>query len=166
MHSDELEDMEKAEAGDIVAIFGVDCASGDTFTDGKLNYAMSSMFIPEPVMSLAVSPKEKSSLGNFSKALQKFRKEDPTFFIHRDEESGQTIISGMGELHLNIYIERMKREFSCDVEAGKPQVAYRETISQKANYDYTHKKQTGGAGQFAKVAGHIEPLGSQFRGDV
>ena len=159
MHSDELEDMEKAEAGDIIAIFGVECASGDTFTDGKLNYAMSSMFVPEPVMSLAIAPKEKSSAGNFSKALQKFRKEDPTFFIHRDEESGQTIISGMGELHLNIYTERMRREFNCEVIVGKPQVAYRETISQKANYDYTHKKQTGGAGQFAKVAGHIEPMG-------
>ena len=159
MHSDELEDMEKAEAGDIIAIFGVECASGDTFTDGKLNYAMSSMFIPEPVMSLAIAPKDKSSSGNFSKALQKFRKEDPTFFIHRDEESGETIISGMGELHLNIYTERMRREFQCEVIVGKPQVAYRETISQKANYDYTHKKQTGGAGQFAKVAGHIEPMG-------
>ena len=159
MHSDELEDMEKAEAGDIIAIFGVECASGDTFTDGKLNYAMSSMFVPEPVMSLAIAPKDKSSSGNFSKALQKFRKEDPTFFIHRDEESGQTIISGMGELHLNIYTERMRREFNCEVIVGKPQVAYRETISQKANYDYTHKKQTGGAGQFAKVAGHIEPMG-------
>ncbi|MCY4321484.1 MAG: elongation factor G, partial [Bdellovibrionaceae bacterium] len=159
MHSDDMEDIEKAEAGDIVAIFGVDCASGDTFTDGKLNYAMSSMFVPDPVMSLAISPKEQSAGGNFTKALQKFRKEDPTFFVKRDEESGQTIISGMGELHLNIYVERMKREFNCEVDVGKPQVAYRETISQMIPYDYTHKKQTGGAGQFAKVVGHLEPLG-------
>ena len=159
MHSDDMEDIEKAEAGDIVAIFGVDCASGDTFTDGKLNYAMSSMFVPEPVMSLAIAPKEQSAGGNFTKALQKFRKEDPTFFVKRDEESGQTIISGMGELHLNIYVERMKREFNCEVNVGKPQVAYRETISQLAPYDYTHKKQTGGAGQFAKVIGQLESLG-------
>ena len=159
MHSDDMEDIEKASAGDIVAIFGVDCASGDTFTDGKLNYAMSSMFVPDPVMSLAIAPKEQSSSGNFTKALQKFRKEDPTFFVRRDEESGQTIISGMGELHLNIYVERMKREFNCEVDVGKPQVAYRETISQMVPYDYTHKKQTGGAGQFAKVVGQLESLG-------
>ena len=159
MHSDDMEDIDKSEAGDIVAIFGVDCASGDTFTDGKINYAMSSMFIPEPVMSLAIAPKEQNASGNFTKALQKFRKEDPTFFIHRDEESGQTIISGMGELHLNIYVERMKREFNCEAKVGKPQVAYRETISQLVAYDYTHKKQTGGAGQFAKVVGHLESLG-------
>ncbi len=159
MHSDDMEEIDQTEAGDIVAIFGVECASGDTFTNGKLNYAMSSMFVPEPVMSLAIEPKEKSSSGNFTKALQKFRKEDPTFFIHRDEESGQTIISGMGELHLNIYVERMKREFNCEVKVGKPQVAYRETITSTIPYDYTHKKQTGGAGQFAKVVGTLESLG-------
>ncbi len=159
MHADDKEDVETAEAGDIVAVFGVDCASGDTFTDGKLNYAMSSMFVPDPVMSLAIEPKEQSAAGNFTKSLQKFRKEDPTFFVRRDEESGQTIISGMGELHLNIYVERMKREFNCEVTVGKPQVAYRETIGRKIDYDYTHKKQTGGAGQFAKVVGTLESLG-------
>lgn len=159
MHADDMEDIEKSEAGDIVAVFGVDCASGDSFTDGQINCAMSSMFVPDPVMSLAVAPKEQKAAGNFAKALQKFRKEDPTFFIKRDEESGQTIISGMGELHLNIYVERMKREFQCEVEVGKPQVAYRETISQVVPYDYTHKKQTGGAGQFAKVVGQLESLG-------
>ena len=159
MHSDDMEDIEQASAGDIVAIFGVDCASGDSFTDGKINYAMSSMFVPDPVMSLAIAPKEQSNSGNFTKALQKFRKEDPTFSVKRDEESGQTIISGMGELHLNIYVERMKREFNCEVDVGKPQVAYRETLSQESAYDYTHKKQTGGAGQFAKVVGHLESMG-------
>ena len=159
MHSDDMEDIEAASAGDIVAIFGVDCASGDSFTDGRINYAMSSMFVPDPVMSLAIAPKEQSASGNFTKALQKFRKEDPTFFVKRDEESGQTIISGMGELHLNIYVERMKREFSCEVDVGKPQVAYRETLSQESGYDYTHKKQTGGAGQFAKVVGQLESMG-------
>lgn len=158
MHSDEMADIEEAMAGDICAVFGVDCASGDTFTDGNVNYAMTSMHVPDAVISLAISPKDKNSANNFSKALQKFKKEDPTFRVHRDEESGETIISGMGELHLEVYVERMKREFKCEVTVGRPQVAYRETIGQAANYDYTHKKQTGGSGQFAKVVGKIEPL--------
>ena len=158
MHADEMEDIEVAYAGDIVAIFGVDCYSGDTFTDGTVDLTMTSIHVPEPVISLAVAPKSKDASANFSKALQKFRKEDPTFRVHRDEESNETIISGMGELHLEIYIERMKREFNCEVIAGKPQVAYRETITVPAAFDYTHKKQTGGAGQYAKVVGTIEPL--------
>ena len=158
MHADDMEDIQTASAGDIVAFFGIDCASGDTFCDSKIRYSMTSMFVPEPVMSLAISPKERSASANFSKALQKFRKEDPTFFIHQDKESAQTIISGMGELHLNIYIERMKREFSCEVISGQPQVAYRETIGKAVEFDYTHKKQTGGAGQFAKIAGAFEPM--------
>ncbi len=158
MHADDMEDIEEARAGDICALFGVDCASGDTFTDGKVNYSMTSMFVPDAVISLAVAPKDKTAANNFAKALNKFRKEDPTFRVHRDEESGETIISGMGELHLDVYIERMKREFNCEVIAGQPQVAYRETIGGKGEYDYTHKKQTGGSGQFAKVVGHIEPL--------
>ena len=158
MHSDEMEDVNKAEAGDIVALFGIDCSSGDTFSDGRCNYSMESMHIPDPVMSLAIRPKEKSNTANFSKALIKFRREDPTFQVHRDEESNETIVSGMGELHLDIYVERMKREFNCEVLTGKPQVAYRETIGQEATFDYTHKKQTGGAGQFAKVEGRLVPL--------
>lgn len=158
MHSNAMADIDGAEAGDIVALFGIDCASGDTFTDGDHNYAMSSMFVPDAVISLAVAPKAKEGAANFSKALQKFRKEDPTFRVHRDEESNETIISGMGELHLEIYIERMKREFACEVIAGKPQVAYRETINAKAEFNYTHKKQTGGSGQFAKILGTVEPL--------
>ncbi|MFZ4403210.1 MAG: elongation factor G [Pseudobdellovibrionaceae bacterium] len=161
MHSDEMEDIETSYAGDIVALFGIDCASGDTFTNGKVNYSMQSMHVPDAVISLAVSPKDKLAANNFSKALQKFRKEDPTFRVHRDEESAETIISGMGELHLEVYIERMKREFNCEVISGAPQVAYRETISAEAAYDYTHKKQTGGAGQFAKVVGRISPLASE-----
>lgn len=158
MHSDDMEDIEEARAGDIVAVFGVDCASGDTFTDGTVNYAMTSMFVPDPVISLAVEPQEKAAAANFSKALNKFKKEDPTFRVHRDEESGQTIISGMGELHLEVYVERMQREFNVAVKTGNPQVAYRETIGREAAYDYTHKKQTGGSGQFAKVVGKITPL--------
>jgi elongation factor G len=160
LHAEEMVDIEQAHAGDIVALFGIDCSSGDTFTDGTVNIAMTSMFVPDAVISLAVQPKSKEGAANFSKALQKFRKEDPTFRVARDEESNETIISGMGELHLEIYIERMKREFNCEVVSGKPQVAYRETISQATPYDYTHKKQTGGSGQYAKVMGTFEPFDS------
>jgi len=158
MNSSDMQDIDQASAGDIVALFGVDCASGDTFTDGRANITMTSMFVPNAVISLAVSPKDKSGASNFTKALNKFRKEDPTFRVHRDEESGQTIISGMGELHLEVYVERMKREFKVEVETGQPQVAYRETIGAEAAYDYTHKKQTGGSGQYAKVVGAIRPM--------
>jgi len=158
MHADEMNDVEEAQAGDIVAMFGVDCASGDTFTDGTIKYTMTSMFIPNAVISLAIAPKDKSGQNNFSKALNKFTKEDPTFRVHRDEESAQTIISGMGELHLEIYCERIKREYNCEVVVGKPQVAFRETITKRGDFSYTHKKQTGGSGQFGKVAGFIEPL--------
>jgi elongation factor G len=158
MHSSQMNDINDATAGDIVALFGIECASGDTFTDGTVNYTMTSMHVPDAVISLAVSPKDRAAQANFSKALNRFTKEDPTFRVHRDEESGQTIISGMGELHLEIYIERMKREYNCEVIAGKPQVAYRETISQKGEFAYTHKKQTGGSGQFARVCGYLEPL--------
>ena len=165
MHADEMHDIETAQAGDIAAFFGVDCASGDTFTDGTIKYTMTSMFIPNAVISLAIAPKDKSAAANFSKALNKFTKEDPTLRVHRDEESAQTIISGMGELHLEIYCERIKREYNCEVIVGKPQVAFRETIGQKATFNYTHKKQSGGKGQFARVAGYIEPLPSDFVGN-
>jgi elongation factor G len=158
MHANEMNDVETAKAGDIVALFGVECSSGDTFTDGTIKYSMTSMFVPDAVISLSVQPKDKSGENNFSKALNRFTKEDPTFRVHRDEESNQTIISGMGELHLEIYCERMKREYNCEVVVGKPQVAYRETILQRGEFNYTHKKQTGGSGQFGRVAGFIEPL--------
>ncbi len=158
MHSDEMQDINEAQAGDIVAMFGVDCASGDTFTDGTVSVTMTSMHVPDAVISLAVAPKDKANAANFSKALNRFTKEDPTFRVHRDEESAETVISGMGELHLEIYVERMKREYACEVIAGKPQVAYRETITQKGEFAYTHKKQTGGSGQFARVCGYVEPL--------
>ncbi len=172
MHSNEMNDIDSAVAGDIVALFGVECSSGDTFTDEAINYTMTSMHVPEAVISLAVAPKDKATAANFSKALNRFTKEDPTFRVHRDEESAQTIIRGMGELHLEIYIERMKREYATEVISGKPQVAYREAIGQKAEYSYTHKKQTGGSGQYGKVAGYIEPLpadhptGFEFEDDI
>jgi len=158
MHASEMNDITESQAGDIIALFGVECASGDTFTDGSVSYTMTSMHVPDAVIALAVAPKSRDGQANFSKALNRFTKEDPTFRVHRDEESAQTIISGMGELHLEIYIERMRREYNCEVIAGKPQVAYRETISQKGEFAYTHKKQTGGSGQFARVCGYLEPL--------
>lgn len=165
LHSDEMEDVQSASGGDIIAMFGVDCSSGDTFTDGKINASMTSMHVPDAVISLAIAPKDKSAVTNFSKALNKFTKEDPTFRVHRDEESGETIISGMGELHLEVYVERMSREFGVTVTTGKPQVAYRETITQKTDFMVTHKKQTGGSGQFAKIGGYIEPLEEDFEGN-
>jgi elongation factor G len=158
MHSEEREEIKTAEAGDIVAFYGVEASSGETFTDGKVNVTLTSMHVPAAVISLAVAPKDRTAEANFSKALNRFTKEDPTFRVHQDEESQQTIISGMGELHLDIYMERMRREYNCDVVAGKPQVAYRETITQRSEIAYTHKKQTGGSGQFARVNGYMEPL--------
>ncbi len=158
MHADQMEDIETAVAGGIVALFGIDCASGDTFTDGRVNYAMSSMHVPAPVISLAIKPKDKKAEVNVGKALSRFTKEDPTFKSYLDEETSETIICGMGELHLDVYVERMRREYQADVETGMPKVAYRETITQKADFNYTHKKQTGGSGQYGRVAGFIEPF--------
>jgi elongation factor G len=158
MHASNMEDIDEACAGDIIGMFGVDCSSGDTFTDGRVNYSMTSMHVATPVIELAISPKERTQQENFSKALNRFQKEDPTFQVHRDEESGETLVKGMGELHLEIYIERIKREYNTEVTVGKPKVAYRETITQKALFDHTHKKQSGGSGQYARVAGFIEPL--------
>ena len=157
MHADNMKDINEGLPGDIVALFGIECASGDTFCGGGLNYAMSSMYVPEPVISLAVMPKDKKSSDQLAKALNRFTKEDPTFRTHVDAESNQCIIQGMGELHLEVYVERMRREYKAEVETGMPEVAYRETITQRAEFNYTHKKQTGGAGQFGRVAGYMEP---------
>ena len=158
MHAASMEDINEGQSGDIVALFGIECASGDTFCDPSINYAMTSMFVPDPVISLAINPKDKKSADQMSKALNRFTKEDPTFQTYVDPESNQTIIKGMGELHLDVYIERMRREYKCEVETGMPQVAYRETISQRAEFNYTHKKQTGGSGQYGRVAGFMEPF--------
>ena len=158
MHSDEMEEIQEAASGDIVALFGIDCASGDTFTSPDISVSMSSMFVPEPVISLAIIPEDNKAQINMSKALNRFTKEDPTFKTFVDHETNETIISGMGELHLEVYIERMKREYDAAVEVGQPQVAYRETITQRAEFNYTHKKQTGGSGQFGRVGGFMEPM--------
>lgn len=162
MHSNEVRDIGVASAGDIVALAGVDCESGVTFTDGKTRIACSSMYIPDPVMSLAVSA-SRDDQARFAKALKRFQREDPTFTVGTNEETKETIISGMGELHLDIYCERMRREFNVSLKAGAPKVNYREAITAKISYDYTHKKQSGGRGQYGKVIGHMEPIPEEER---
>lgn len=159
MHSNEMEDIDAAGAGEIVATFGVECASGHTFTDGpQTNLGCSRMYVPEPVISYAIKPLDQKKSANFGKALNNFTKEDPTFRTYVDPESGETIISGMGELHLDVHVERMKREYGVECKVGQPRVNFRETISKRAEFNYLHKKQSGGAGQFARVIGYIEPL--------
>jgi elongation factor G len=162
MHADEMEDIDAAGSGDIVAMFGIECNSGDTFTDGTVKLNMTSMHVPDPVISLSIKPVDSKSETNMGKALRRFTREDPTFRANVDEESSETIIRGMGELHLEVYIERMKREYNAIVEASPPQVAYRETVSQRAEFAYTHKKQTGGSGQFGRVCGYIEPCEQNY----
>ena len=156
MHSDQMEEITQASAGDIIALFGIDCASGDTFTGGE-RISLSSMHVPEPVVSLAVTPVDNKAANKMSKALHRFTREDPTFRTSVDPETNDTIISGMGELHLEVYIERIKREFGAEVATGAPQVKYRETLTRAVEFTYTHKKQTGGSGQYAKVQGILEP---------
>ncbi len=158
MHANQMEEIQKIPAGYIGALFGIDCASGDTFAAPGVNMTMTSMYVPEPVISLAIAPKDNKSEINMSKALNRFTKEDPTFKTFVSEETGDTIISGMGELHLEVYIERMRREYNAEVITGAPRVAYRETITRKAEFNYIHKKQTGGSGQYGRVAGYIEPF--------
>ncbi len=158
MHADQMEEIESIPAGYIGALFGIDCASGDTFVAPGLSLTMTSMYVPNPVISLAIHPKDHKAEINMSKALNRFTKEDPTFKTHVNPETNETIISGMGELHLEVYIERMHREYGAEVAAGAPRVAYRETITQRADFDYLHKKQTGGSGQYGRVGGWMEPL--------
>jgi elongation factor G len=165
MHASQMEDMEQISAGSIGALFGIECASGDTFVAPGLNLTMTSMFVPEPVISLAIIPVNNKAQINMSKALNRFSKEDPTFRTSFNEETNQTIIQGMGELHLEVYVERMKREYNAEVTTGAPQVAYRETITRQAPFDYIHKKQTGGSGQYGRVAGYLEPTEDLFEFD-
>ncbi|MGB5984327.1 MAG: elongation factor G [Desulfobacterales bacterium] len=158
MHANQMEDIDAIPAGFIGALFGVECASGDTFVAGGKRLTMTSMFVPEPVISLAITPSDNKAQINMSKALNRFSKEDPTFRVFVNPETNETIIQGMGELHLEVYVERMRREYKAQVETGRPQVAYRETVTQQAAFDYLHKKQTGGSGQYGRVAGYLEPM--------
>jgi elongation factor G len=158
MHADQMEDVEYLKSGYIGALFGIECSSGDSFSSPGTNVTMISMYVPKPVISAAITTKDNKSQMAMAKALNRFCKEDPTFKSFVDPETNETIIEGMGELHLDIYVERMRREYGADVTTGNPRVAYRETITQHADFNYTHKKQTGGSGQFARIAGFIEPV--------
>jgi elongation factor G len=158
MHANDRENIDAAQAGDIVAMVGIDCASGDTFCDPALNVVCESMFVAKPVISFSIVCPDSKEYEKMIKALSRFRKEDPTFHMRTDEESGETIVSGMGELHVEIYAERIRREYGINVTLGAPQVNYREAITKRTDFAYTHKKQTGGSGQFAAVMGDIEPI--------
>jgi elongation factor G len=158
MHADKREEIDAAEAGDIVAVMGVDSASGDTYAGEPKYCTLENMFVPEPVIKMAINPVNRDGADRLSKALARFMREDPTFRVAGDEETGETVIAGMGELHLEIYVERIRREYKVDVEVGAPKVSYREAPTAKATYNFKHKKQTGGSGQFAHIVGWLEPL--------
>ncbi|OUC43065.1 putative translation elongation factor G [Trichinella nativa] len=159
MHANRMEDIEEAYAGDICATFGLECASGDTFlSDASRKLALENIYVPKPVVSMAIKPKSKKDADNFLKALNRFCKEDPTFHREYNVEAKEVIVSGMGELQLEVYAQRMKAEYNCEVELGKPKVAFRETLTEKCAFDYWHRKQTGGHGQYGRVIGVCEPL--------
>ena len=158
MHAEDREEVDSASAGDIVAIMGIDAASGDTYAKDRGYCTLESMYVPEPVIKVAVNPASRSDADKMGKALARFRKEDPTFQVMTDEETAETIMAGMGELHLEVYIERIKREYGVEIEVGAPKVSYREAPMQEVEYNYKHKKQSGGSGQFAHIVGKFEPL--------
>ncbi|GAB5361472.1 hypothetical protein AAMO2058_000716000 [Amorphochlora amoebiformis] len=158
MHANEMEDVAEVGSGEIVAMFGVECSSGTTFCDPSLDLTMTSIHVPEAVMSLAIKPKSTKDNDTFSKALNRFMFEDPTLRVEVDAETDETLISGMGELHLDIYCQRLEREYNCPVEVGRPKVSYRETLTSRADFSYLHKKQSGGSGQYGRVIGYLEPL--------
>ncbi len=158
VHADQKEDIDSAGAGDIVAVMGIECATGDTYCEEGTNVSLESIFAAEPVIDLAINPNKRADYDKLSKALNRFMREDPTFRVHVDPETSETIISGMGELHLEIYVERIKREYKVDCTVGMPKVSYREAPTKVTSFDYKHKKQTGGSGQFAHIKGTLEPL--------
>ncbi|HML73373.1 MAG TPA: elongation factor G [Anaerohalosphaeraceae bacterium] len=160
MHANHRDDISDAGPGDIIALLGLDCASGDTICGEGVNYSLESIYVADPVISLSITPASNADQERMAKALNRFMKEDPTFRVSTDPETGQTIIAGMGELHLDVYCERMRREYKADVVVGAPNVSYREAPTIEAAYDYKHKKQTGGSGQFAHVVGRLIPLPS------
>ena len=158
MHADKREEVDSAVAGDIVAIMGIDCASGDTYCSEPKYCTLENMHVAKPVIKMSITPLSRDNADRLSKALQRFRKEDPTFQVMTDEETGETVIAGMGELHLEIYVERIRREYRVEVEVGPPKVSYRESATKAVSYDYTHKKQTGGSGQYAHIVGQMSPM--------
>src|SRR5688572_11550029 len=160
MHANSREDISEVRAGDICAVIGLkQTTTGDTLAGAEKPIVLESMSFPDPVIDVAIEPKTKGDQEKLGVAIQRLAEEDPTFRVHTDEETGQTIIAGMGELHLDILVDRMRREFKVEANVGKPQVAYRETIRRAVErHDFTHKKQTGGTGQFAKIQIKVEPI--------
>jgi elongation factor G len=166
MHADRREDIDAAEAGDIVAIMGLDCASGDTYAAEPKYGTLENMFVAEPVIKMSINPLSRDGADRLSKALQRFRKEDPTFNVYTDEETGETVIAGMGELHLEIYVERIRREYRVEVEVGAPKVSYREAPTVATAFDHKRKKQTGGSGQYGHVKGVMGPMTDEERAEA
>jgi len=158
VHADQKEDIEAATAGDIVAVMGIECATGDTYCAEGTNLSLESIYAAEPVIDLSIQPNKRADYDKLSKALNRFMREDPTFRVHVDQETSETIISGMGELHLEIYVERIRREYKVDCTVGAPKVSYREAPTRETPFNYKHKKQTGGSGQYAHVVGKLVPL--------
>jgi elongation factor G len=158
MHADKREEIDEAMAGDIIAVMGIDCASGDTYARQAKYCSLENMFVPDPVITIAVSPASRAEADKLGKALARFRKEDPTFRVETDEETNEILISGMGELHLEVYTDRIRREYGVIVEVGAPKVSYREAPTQEVEFNYKHKKQSGGSGQFAHIVGKLELL--------
>lgn len=158
VHADQKEDIDAATAGDIVALMGIECATGDTYCSEGISYSLESIYAAEPVIELSISPAKRADYDKLSKALNRFMREDPTFRVRVDHETSETIIAGMGELHLEIYTERIRREYKVDCTVGMPKVSYREAPTEVTEYNYKHRKQTGGSGQYAHVVGTLEPL--------
>ncbi|CAK9799632.1 Elongation factor G, mitochondrial [Anthophora plagiata] len=159
LHANQLEDVSEVYAGDIFALFGIDCASGDTFVNNsKFQLSMESIYVPEPVVSMSIQVKNSKDRDNFSKGIARFTKEDPTLKYSYDVDNKESLLSGMGELHLEIYSQRLEREYNCPIILGKPKVSFRETLREPLEFNYLHKKQSGGAGQYARIIGILEPL--------
>jgi len=165
MHADRREDLNEALAGDIVALMGIDCASGDTICSTDISLSLESIHVAEPVISLAVRPVSTKDQEAMSKAFARFMREDPTFHFRHDDATSETLIAGMGELHLEVYVERARREYKAHIEVGAPKVNYREAPTVEAEFNYKHKKQTGGSGQYAHVIGKMVPLGEEAETD-
>jgi elongation factor G len=161
VHADQKEDIDAASSGDIVAVMGLECATGDTYCSEGSNLSLESIFAAEPVIDLSIQPAKRADYDKLSKALNRFMREDPTFRVHVDPETSETIISGMGELHLEIYVERIRREYKVECTVGAPKVSYREAPTRETPFNYKHRKQTGGSGQYAHVVGKLIPLDVQ-----
>ncbi len=166
MHSDKREEVDEALAGDIIAIMGIDCASGDTYCSEPKYCTLENIFIAEPVIKMSINPLSRDNADKLSKGLQRFRKEDPTFQVFTDDETGETLIAGMGELHLEVYVERIKREYGVEVEVGAPKVSYRESGNVAYEFDHKRKKQTGGSGQYGHIKGVMSPMTNEDREEM